>query len=79
MIHMNPPHTDGAHDPREDLFKQIPDPATIRDITASGLRSRSSLNRDIASGRLPAYKIGKRLFVRRADLIALVEPVRSAS
>ena len=62
-----------------DLWPDLPDPCTPKDIIDRGIRSRSQLNRDIAAGRLNAYRLGQRIFIRRADLLALVKPVRAAS
>lgn len=62
----------------DDLFPDLPDPITPKDLIDRGIRSRSQLNRDIAAGRLPAYRLGQRLFIRKADVLALVRPVRSA-
>jgi hypothetical protein len=59
-----------------DLFADLPDTCTINDLR--GIRSRSQLNRDIAAGRLPAYRLGQRLFIKKSDLLALIQPVRSA-
>ena len=61
-----------------DLFPSLPDPCTPAHLIDQGIRSRSTINRDIASGRLPAYRLGGRLFIRKADVLALVRPVRSA-
>jgi hypothetical protein len=61
-----------------DLFPDMPDPVTPVWLIDHGIRSRSQLRRDTASGRLPCYKLGSRIFIRKADLLALVERVRSA-
>lgn len=61
-----------------DLFPRLPDPCTPNDLIDQGIRSRSTLNRDIASGRLPAYRLGGRLFIRKADVLAMVVPVKTA-
>jgi hypothetical protein len=61
-----------------DLWPDLPDTCTIADLVERGIRSRSQLNRDIAAGKLPAYRLGQRLFIRRADVLALVQPVRAA-
>ena len=61
-----------------DLFPNLSDPCTPKDLIDQGIRSRSTINRDIAAGRLPAYRLGGRLFIRKADVLALVRPVRSA-
>lgn len=62
-----------------DLFAELPERLTIKDIADARIRSRAQLDRDIAAGRLPAYRIGRRIFIHKADLIALVQPVRAAS
>ncbi len=62
----------------EDLFPGLPDPCTPSDLIDRGIRSRSQIGRDIAAGKLPAYRLGQRLFIRKADVLALVQPVRSA-
>lgn len=61
-----------------DLWPDLPDTMPLKDAIDRGIRSRSQFNRDIASGRLPAYRLGQRLFIRKCDLLALVQPVRSA-
>lgn len=61
-----------------DLFPGLPDPCTPKDLIGRRIRSRSQIDRDIAAGRLPAYRLGSRLFFRRDDVLALVKPVRSA-
>ncbi len=66
------------HSAPVDLFPDMPDPVTPVWLDDNGIRSRSQLRRDIASGRLPCYKLGSRMFIRKADLLALVERVRSA-
>lgn len=64
----------------EDLFPNLPDPCTPNDLInhTPPIRSRSQIGRDIAAGKLPAYRLGQRLFIRKADVLALVQPVRSA-
>lgn len=62
-----------------DLWPDLPETFPLGDIIGRGIRSRSQLNRDIAAGRLPAYKLGHRIFVRKSDLLALVQPVRGAA
>ena len=61
----------------DDLFNDLPERCTPKDLIDRGIRSRSQIGRDIAAGRLPAYRLGQRLFIRRSDVIALVQPVRS--
>lgn len=60
------------------LLADLPDRLTVKDLADRGIRSRSTTNRDIAAGRLPAYRIGGRIFILKADVLALVRPVRSA-
>jgi len=62
----------------DELLADLPDRLTPNDLIAAGLRSRSQINRDIASGRLRAYKIGSRIFITKSDVVALVQPVRCA-
>lgn len=62
-----------------DLLDDLPNRLTVKDLTDAGIRSRSQINRDIAAGRLPAYKLGQRIFLRKSDVLALIRPVRSAA
>lgn len=61
-----------------DIFPVLDDPTTPTQIEKAGYRSRSQLDRDIASGRLRAYKLGGRIFIRKSDFLAMVQPVRGA-
>ncbi len=61
-----------------DLFPELPERLTLKDIEQAHIRSRAQLDRDIAAGRLRAYKLGGRVFVTKADLLAMVRPVRAA-
>ncbi len=61
-----------------DLLGDLPDRLTPKDLIEGGIRSRSQINRDIAAGKLPAFRIGSRIFIRKADVLALMQPVRSA-
>ena len=62
-----------------DLFPDLPDPATPAQIVEATPWARRTLDRHIASGRLPAYRLGNRLLIRKSDLLGLVEKVRAAS
>lgn len=62
-----------------DLFPDLPDPATPAQIVEATPWARRTLDRHIASGRLPAYRLGNRLLIRKCDLLGLVEKVRAAS
>jgi hypothetical protein len=66
-------------EPVPDLWPDLADTFPVSEIIDRRIRSRSQLSRDIAAGRLPAFKLGKRIFIRKADLLALVKPVRAAS
>ncbi len=61
-----------------DLWPDLPESFPITVVTARKIRSRSQLNRDIAAGRLPAYKMGSKIWVRKSDLLAMLTRVRSA-
>lgn len=52
---------------------------TLRDAVAAGYGGHSTLRMHIASGRLPAVKIGGRVRIRRGDLDAFATPVRAGS
>lgn len=62
-----------------DLWPDLPDPCTPPDLIDRRIRSRSQLNRDIAAGKLPAYKVGGRIWIRKADVLALVTRIRGAA
>lgn len=69
--------TKTKYDVPDELFSDLPRRLKPKDLIDLGIRSRSQINRDIASGRLPAYKVGGRIFILKADVLALVRPVRS--
>lgn len=50
---------------------------TLQEAVAEGFGAYSTLRLWIAQGKLPAYKIGKRVKVLREDLEALAVPVRA--
>jgi hypothetical protein len=62
-----------------DLWPELPASMTPRQIIDAGIRSRTQLHRDIASGDLPAYKLGGRIWIQKADLMAMVRPIKAAS
>lgn len=62
-----------------DLFPELPDPATPNELAEHTPWSRRTIDRKIAEGTLPAYKLGKRVLIRKADVLALVKPVRAAT
>ncbi len=62
----------------EDLFPGLPDPAGPDQIAEHTPWARRTIDRKIASGELPAYRLGRRVLVRKADLLALIQPVRAA-
>ena len=64
--------------PTWDFFPDMPDPVTPKWLIDRGIRSRSQLSRDMASGALPSYKIGSRIFIRKQDINNLIRKVRSA-
>lgn len=49
---------------------------TLQEAVAEGYGAYSTLRSWIAQGKLPAYKTGSRIKVLRADLDALVTPVK---
>ena len=49
---------------------------TLKEAAAEGFGAYSTLRTWIARGKLPAYKTGKRVKVRRKDLEALAVPMR---
>ena len=61
-----------------DLFPGLPDSATPDQIAEHTPWARRPIDRKIASGELPAYRLGRRVLVRKADLLALIQPVRAA-
>ena len=48
---------------------------TLQEAVAEGYGAYSTLRMWIAQGKLPAYKAGSRIKVRREDLDALLTPV----
>lgn len=49
---------------------------TLKEAAAEGFGAYSTLRTWIARGKLPAYKTGNRMKVRRKDLEALAVPMR---
>lgn len=65
--------------PTIDLFPDLPDTFTAAEGAKHVPQSRRTLDRWVAEGILPAYRFGGRVLIRKADLLALVQPVRAAS
>ena len=51
-----------------DLFPELPDPATPDQIADYTPWARRTVDRKIASGELPAYRLGRRVLVRKDDV-----------
>lgn len=60
------------------LYPSLPDPATVAEVVQALPVGERTVRRWIAEGRLPAYKIGRRLLIRRADLEAVTNRVSAA-
>jgi excisionase family DNA binding protein len=48
---------------------------TLQQIVSRNLGAYSTLRSRIASGELPAVRLGNRYLVREADLVAMLKPV----
>lgn len=62
-----------------EMFADMPDTLTPAELTTYLPQSRRTIDRWIAEGTLRAYRLGGRVLVRKADLLALVRLVRAAS
>lgn len=52
----------------------LPAPCTISDVMTVGGISRSTAYRWVRSGKVPSVKIGRKLLIPRAGLLALLVP-----
>lgn len=60
-------------------FPSMPDPVTPAQLPDYLPQSRRTIDRWIHEGTLPAFRIGGRVLIRKADVIAMLKPVRAAS
>jgi excisionase family DNA binding protein len=60
-------------------FPDMPDTLTPAQLVQYLPQSRRTIDRWIAEGTLPAYRLGGRVLLRKADVIALVRRVKVAS
>jgi excisionase family DNA binding protein len=72
---MPPPHADPFADllPLSEVARRIPSRHSGRHMNAA------TIYRWVKSGKLPAVKIGRTLFVRESELVKLIEPRRVAT
>lgn len=63
--------------PDEHLFPDLPNPATVAEIVTALPVGERTVRRWIAEGQLPAFRLGRKLFVRRADIEAMAHRVRA--
>jgi len=61
-----------------DMFPDMPDTLTPAQLTTYLPQARRTIDRWIAEGTLPAYRLGGRLLVRKADVLAMARPVKAA-
>jgi excisionase family DNA binding protein len=61
-----------------DLYPDMPDTLTPAQLTTWLPQSRRTVDRWIAEGSLPAFRLGGRLLIRKADVLAMARPVRAA-
>mgnify|MGYP000848903506 FL=1 len=60
------------------LYPSLPDPATVAEVVAALPVGERTVRRWIAEGHLPAYRLGRKLLIRRADLEAATTRVSAA-
>lgn len=61
------------------MFPALPDPATVAEVVAALPVGERTVRRWIAEGDLPAYRLGRKLLIRRADLEAATTRVVGAA
>ena len=60
------------------LYPSLPDPATVAEVVAALPVGERTVRRWIAAGLLPAYRLGRKLLISRADLEAATTRVSAA-